>query len=231
MGAPAELQRPHARGSSSLLWALATTTGSTLGAMAGGTLITAWLQPFPAITSPLEAAEIGIPRTACALGVWAAGIGIMQAVLLWRQMDGAYWWPLATFGGWAIAGALAGALPIGGAVTGRGLDIGPFGFVAVGAVTVLAIGLLAGLFQWQILRQQAGRAVRWVWVTAGSIALGMLIAAALLALASAVGWLRPEDFPSAASWGIAGAAVGLVYGVVSGRELLRLMISLDWRGQ
>jgi hypothetical protein len=193
--------------------------------MVGGALIEAWLQPFPAVTSPLEAAAIGIPRTAAALGVWAAGIGIMQALLLQRQLVGVLWWPLATIGGWAIAGALAGALPIGGAVTGRGLDIGPLGFVAVGVVTVLAIGLLSGLFQWLLLRQQANRSGRWVLTTAIGIALGMLGAAVVLALVSAIGWLRPEDFPSAASWGVAGAAVGLVYGAVSGQVMSRLLYS------
>lgn len=223
MTALAELHRPDARNRSWLQWALATATGSTVGAIAGGALITAWLQPFPAVTSPLEAAAIDIPRTAGALGAWASGIGIMQALLLRRRLVGAYWWPLATLGGWAIAGALAGALPIGGAVTGRGIDLGPLGFVAVGVVTVLAIGLLSGLFQWLILRQQADRAGRWVWSTAGGIALGMLAAAVLLALVSAVGWLPPEDFPSATSWGIAGAAVGLVYGAITGAAPLRLV--------
>jgi hypothetical protein len=220
---PIERQHADASSSSWLQWAFATAIGSTLGAMTGGALITAWMQPYPAVTSPIEAATIGIPRIAGALGVWAAGIGIMQALLLWRQMAGAHWWPLATIAGWAIAGALGGALPVGGAVTGRGVDIGPLGFVAVGMVVVSAMGLLSSLLQWLILRQQAARAAWWIWTTAGGIALGMLAAAALLALMSALRWLRPEDFPSATSWGIAGAAVGLIYGTMSGRALRRLL--------
>src|SRR5215831_3490684 len=131
MTAPA-FQHAHASRTAWLQWAFATATGSTLGAMVGGALIEAWLQPFPAVTSPLEAAAIGIPRTAAALGVWAAGIGIMQTLVLRQRLVVALLWPLATSGGWVIAGALAGALPIGGAVTGRGLDLGPLGFVAVG---------------------------------------------------------------------------------------------------
>lgn len=211
-----------------LQWACATAIGSTLGAMVGGALITAWLQPFPAVTSPLETAATGVPRIAGALGVWAVGIGIMQSLLLWllwRRLAGVYWWPLATARGWAIAGAIAGALPLGGAVTGRGLDIGPLGFIAVSVVTVLSIGLLSGLFQWLILRRQTGRYGWWIWITTGGIALGMLAAGAILALVSAIGWLRPEDFPSATSWGIAGASVGVVYGAVSGPMLTRLLRS------
>jgi hypothetical protein len=147
----------------------------------------------------------------------------MQALILRRHLVGARWWPLATISGWAIAGALSGALPFGGAVTGRGLDIGPLGFVAVAVVTVLTIGLLSGVFQWLILRRQLDRSGRWVWITAGGIALAMLVAAVILGLVSAVGWLRSEDFPSAQSWGVAGAAIGLVYGAVSGQALISLL--------
>jgi hypothetical protein len=110
-----------------------------------------------------------------------------------------------------------------GAVTGRGIDIGPLGFVAVSLVTVLAIGLLSGLFQWVILRAQVERSGWWVWATAGGIALAILVAALILGLVSAVGWLRPEDFPSAQSWGVAGAAVGLVYGAMSGQSVIRVL--------
>jgi hypothetical protein len=67
MTAP-ELQRP-ARTISGPRWVLATAMGSTLGAVLGGTLITAWLQPFKVVTSPLEAATIAVPRTSLALGV------------------------------------------------------------------------------------------------------------------------------------------------------------------
>jgi hypothetical protein len=201
---------------------LATAAGSTLGALIGGALITAWLQPFGDERSPLEATAIAIPRTAGALGVWGAGIGVMQALLLWRRLVGAYWRPFATLGGWVIAGALGGALPIGGAVSGRGIDIGPLGFAAVGVVTALMIGLLSGLFQWLILRQQADHTGWWVWTTAGGIALAIRVAAVILSLVGALGWLRPEDFPSALSWGVVGLVVGLVSGATSGWALIRL---------
>jgi hypothetical protein len=191
----------------------------------GGALITTWLQPFATVSSPFAAAAIAIPRTAGALAVWGAGIGIMQALLLRGQLAGALWWPIATASGWAVAGALSGALPVTGAVTGRGIDIGPLGFVAVSVVTVVAIGLLSGLLQWVILRPQVERVGWWMWATAGGIALAILVAALILGLVSALGWLRPEDFPSAQSWGVAGVAVGLVYGAVSGQALVRALRS------
>ncbi len=72
------LQHPHNRRSAWLQWMLATAPGSTLGALIGGALITAWLQPFGEVRSPLEAAAIGVPRTAGALGAWGAGIGVIK---------------------------------------------------------------------------------------------------------------------------------------------------------
>jgi hypothetical protein len=158
-----------------------------------------------------------------ALGVWAAGIGIMQSLILRRHLVGVRWWPLATIAGWAIAGALSGVLPFTAAVTGRGIDIGPLGFVAVAAATVLAIGFVSGVFQWLILRHQVDRSGRWVWTNAGGIALGVFFAAAILGVMRAADWLQPEDFPSAQSWGVAGAAIGVVYGVVSSRVLIKLL--------
>src|SRR5262245_40624373 len=73
-----DLHRAQGRGTYWLGWTLATTIGSTIGAMVGGALITIWLQPFAAVSSPLAAAAISIPRTAGALAVWGVGIGIMQ---------------------------------------------------------------------------------------------------------------------------------------------------------
>lgn len=224
-----ELQHPPARRIAWPQWAFATATGSTLGAVVGGALIRAWLQPsfgLGFVTSPREYAEyiaVHIPSIAVALGVWGAGIGIMQALILRRQLVRAYWWPLATLSGWALAGVVPGALPFGGEVTGNGFDVGPLGSVAVAVVTVLAIGILSGSFQWLILRQQVDRSGRWVWVTAGGIVLAMPVAGVILVLVSAAGWLHPEDFPSAQSWGVAGAVVGLVYGVVSGQGVIRLL--------
>jgi len=108
-------------------------------------------------------------------------------------------------------------------VTGRGVDIGPLGYGAVAVVTVVAIGLLSGFFQWLILRQHVRRSGWWVWASAGGIALAILVAAVILAVIQAVGWLRPEDFPSAQSFGVAGVSVGLIYGAVSGQALIKVL--------
>ncbi|HET6917860.1 MAG TPA: hypothetical protein VFI46_00170 [Jiangellaceae bacterium] len=126
----------------------------------------------------------------------------MQSLVLRRHLVGVRWWPLATIAGWAIAGALSGVLPFTGAVTGRGIDTGPLGFVAVAVVTVLAIGFVSGVFQWLILRHQVDRSGQWVWTNAGGIALAVVFAAAIVGLMSAADWLQPEDFlpPSRGVW-------------------------------
>jgi hypothetical protein len=85
---------------------------------------------------------------------------------------------------------------------------------------------VSGVFQWLILRHQVDRSGRWVWTNAGGIALAVVFAAAILDLLRAADWLRPEDFPSAQSWGVAGAAIGVVYGLVSSLVLIKLFRSM-----
>jgi Na+/glutamate symporter len=62
-----------------------------------------------------------------------------------------------------------------------------------------------------------------VWTNAGGIALAVVFAAAILGVMRTANWFQPEDFPSAQSWGVAGAAIGVVYGVVSGLVLIKLL--------
>jgi hypothetical protein len=62
-----------------------------------------------------------------------------------------------------------------------------------------------------------------VWTTAGGIAFAVVFAGAILGLMTAADWLQPEDFPSAKSWGVAGAAIGVAYGVVSSQVLIKLL--------
>ena len=211
-------------------WVFGTVLGSTAGAALGGTLITAWLQPFSVVASPLDSMAIAIPRTSVALGVWGAGIGLMQSLVLRRHLVGVRWWPPATLAGWAFAGALSGALPFTADVTGRGIDIGPLGFVAVAAATVLAIGFVSGLFQWLILRHQVDRAGLWVWTNTGGVALAVGFGAATLGMMTAAEWLQPEDFPSTKSWAVAGASIGVAYGAVSGLVLVKLLRSRPYAG-
>lgn len=204
-------------------WVLGTVVGSTAGAALGGALITTWSQPFNVVRSPLDSVASAVPRTSVALGLWGAGVGIMQSLILRRHLVGARWWPSATLAGWAFAGAVSGVLPFTAAVTGRGIDVGPIGFVAVAAATVLAIGFVSGVLQWLILRRQVARSGLWVWTNTGGIALAVGFAAGVLGLMSAVGWFRPEDFPSVQSWAVAGGATGVAYGVVSALVLARLL--------
>jgi hypothetical protein len=110
---------------------------------------------------------------------------------------------------------------LGGAVTGIGRDVGVWGFVVAAAVGILALGLLPVTFQWMILRRQVHRARRWLLGAAGAFLVAAWVAAGVVrwGLVSVIGWLRPEDFPSAKAWVAFGAVAGLLYGAMTGTLL------------
>jgi hypothetical protein len=119
-------------------------------------------------------------------------------------------------------GILSGAM--GGAVTGIGRDVGEWGFVVAAAVGILALGFLPVTLQWMILRRQVHRARRWLLGATGAFLVAAGVAAGVVrwGLVSVIGWLRPEDFPSAKASVSFGAVVGLLYGAMTGLILRQL---------
>lgn len=115
-----------------------------------------------------------------------------------------------------VAGILSGAM--GGAVTGIGRDVGAWGFVVAAAVGILALGFLPVTFQWMILRRQVHRARRWLLGATGAFLVAAGVAAGVVrwGLVNVIGWLRPEDFPSAKASVAFGAVAGLLYGSMTG---------------
>jgi hypothetical protein len=75
-----------------------------------------------------------------------------------------------------------------------------------------------------MLRRQVHRARRWFLGAAGAFLLAAGVAAGIVrwGLVDVIGWLRPEDFPSAKSWVLFGGVVGLVYGATTGLILGQL---------
>jgi len=114
---------------------------------------------------------------------------------------------------------------IGGAVTTIGADQGVAGFLLAATVGILAIGFLPSAAQWLILRRQVSWAGWWILVSGASCLLGFSIGFALvrLGLAEVIHLFRPEDFPSAKSWSLAGLIAGALYGGPSGWLLVRLL--------
>jgi hypothetical protein len=209
-------------------WVLANVMGFAAGGAIAGTIARAMGQPhYGVVMSTADAVFIATRTASVALAVWGAAIGTAQWLVIRGELRRAGWWMPATSGGWALAGAVAGILSgfLGGAVTGIGRDVGVWGFVGAAAVGIFALGFLPVTFQWMILRRQVHGARRWLIGAAGAFIVAACIAAGVVrwGMVSVIGFLRPEDFPSANAWVAFGTVVGTVYGAITGAVLGRLL--------
>jgi hypothetical protein len=209
-------------------WLVANIVGYTIGGAIGGGISGIGEQPYSeVVTSAAEGARILAINAGVSLGTFGALIGAAQWVALRSEIRHAGWWVPATTLGWATGGVIAGALSgtIGGAVTTIGADQGVAGFLLAAAVGILAIGFLPSAAQWFILHRQVRGAGWWILMSGASCLLGFSIGFALvrLGLAEMIRLFRPEDFPSAKSWTLAGLVAGALYGALSGGLLVRLL--------
>jgi hypothetical protein len=198
-------------------WVLANAIGFPLGGALGGGLSRAMQQPHIGVTSPTRGALVLAVDAAFALGVFGAVVGLMQWLALHRRMARVAWWAPATAAGWAAGGALAGGLSgaIGGAVTDVGGDFGVWAFAVAALVGAVAIALLPGALQAVVIGREERR-----WAAACTA--GMLVGSAvgfpvILLAGNALGL----GLPSAQALAIGGAAMGLVFGAVTGPHLRR----------
>ena len=127
-----------------LWWVLASSVGWILG-LAGGF----------AAGFAIGGAVSGIASQGAFGAVLGASIGMLQWVVLRRQISRAGWWILATTlgmgGGFALISSVT--LPVSATFGGGPL----YGLVNGGLV-----GILVGAMQWLVLRQQSSRAGWWV---------------------------------------------------------------------
>ena len=211
----------------SLQWVVANTVAFTAGGAIAGAIARAMGQSHYGVPTSMAEAVLIATRTACvATAVLGAAVGTAQWLVLRGRLRRVGWWVPATSAGWALAGVVAGILSgaMGGAVTGIGRDVGEWGFVVAAAVGILALGFLPVTFQWMILRRQVHRARRWLLGATGAFLVAAGVAAGVVrwGLVSVIGWLRPEDFPSAKASVSFGAVVGLLYGAMTGLILRQL---------
>ncbi|MGH2629212.1 MAG: hypothetical protein ACRDHI_01460 [Actinomycetota bacterium] len=205
-------------------WVLANSVGFAVGGAISGAIARAMGQPhYGVATSTTDAVLIATRTAGGALAVWGAAVGASQWLVIRRELRRVGWWVPATTLGWTSAGVVAGIFSglIGGAVTGIGPDVGVWGFVVATAVGILALGLLPVTFQWMMLRGQVHGAGRWLVGAAGAFLVAAVVSAGVVrsGLVSVIGWLRPEDFPSAKAWVAFGAVVGVLYGTLTGATL------------
>jgi len=126
-----------------LWWVLASTVGWFLGFLVGFIGGHAVEEILPSYGNAAIGAGLG------------AGVGIMQWLILRRQVSRAGWWVLASIVGLAVAPVVGTAVALAG-----GYSITPESFgVLVGWIVVAAVGgAMAGIMQWLILRRQVSRA-------------------------------------------------------------------------
>ncbi len=182
-----------------LWWVLASTVGWLLGFLVGFIGGHAVEEILPSYGNAAIGAGLG------------AGVGIMQWLILRRQVSRAGWWVLASIVGLAVAPVVGTAVALAG-----GYSITPESFgVLVGWIVVAAVGgAMAGIMQWLILRRQVSRA-GW-WVLASTVGWGVSVAVweGVAALGRAMGF-----FPFAVA--LVGGGVGL--GSITGIMLIWLL--------
>ncbi|MDM9385035.1 protein kinase [Chlorogloeopsis sp. ULAP01] len=127
-----------------LKWILATTVGVVMGAVVG----------------LVVGAAVGNVNAGNTVAAAIAGtfVGIMQWLVLRRQIYQAGWWVLATAVGFAVFGAVANALI--GAVFGAVFN------ALIDAMAGAVLGIFVGIMQWLVLRRQIYQAGWWVLATA-----------------------------------------------------------------
>ncbi len=166
-----------------LLWALATTIGSMAGFGVGKVLQNAIWQGLPG-------------DWVCCMVFAGTSIGLLQALVLRREISGAGWWVLASTVGLPLGLALGGAL-------GSALQ-SP-------SVQPIVVAPSIGAAQWLVLRRRVSRAGWWILASvlgwgggaATAEALGRIVGGSSILFLS--------------------GALGLVVGVVTGGALVWLL--------
>jgi hypothetical protein len=138
--------------------------------------------------------------------------GLMQWLVLRRQIARAGWWVLASTLGFAIApvAGIAGVMAMSQVMS---LDGNP---MAAPMLLGVVFGVVGGILPWLVLRRQFARAGWWV----PAHLLGSLVGGALGIIAfHAMGLIGFYQF----SWAAAGAMFGAGFGAVTGLTLVWLL--------
>ena len=163
-------------------------------------------------------ATVGYGAGAAAGGI---GAGVLQWLVLRRQVARAGWWVLASSAAGAVVGVLLLAL---GATVGFGvrwIDGGPetTGTHSLGdSVMFVVLGLygsILGALQWLVLRRQVDRA-GW-WVLASTVAWPVSIGVGGIGLGVVVA-VTGAKLPA-----VAAALIPALYGAITGRVLVWLL--------
>lgn len=131
-------------------WVLGSGVGGTIGFLLAASILRAMSAfGYHVFAEPVIFALIG------------GGAGPAQSLVLWRRVEAARWWVLASAAGGAVVGGLAATVEFAGA-TGPIIGCG-------------IAGLSMGLFQWPILRRSVRGAGWWLLASPTGWSLGALV--------------------------------------------------------
>jgi hypothetical protein len=216
-------------------WVLANVVAFTVAGMLGGTLLRSLQQPYyTVVSSTAQAVRIQVMTGGAHGTIFGALAGASQWWAI-RGHPAAKWWPPATFLGLAVFGL--GSAVISGVAGGPVSTIGPSSvpvwLTIAAALSGVLVLMLAGAFQWLVLRRFADSAAWWpVWTFLGlALGFGAGLVIARGVLVEIVPVFVDTDFPSGKVLTVVGAVAGVVYALVTGPALARALRTARLRGR
>ena len=182
-----KIERTHVGWGFWFWWVLASTVGYAVSSAAAMEVL------WAVVGAPEFMAKGLAPGIRLAVVRTGAVVGVLQWLVLRREVSGTGWWVLASIVGWVMGTAAAG---LGLVLVG----LQELSLELVNIVSGAVVGAAVGVLQWLVLRREVSGAGWWV-------------------LASIVGWVMGQ----AAHGAIGLPAVGAVSGAITGIALVRLL--------
>jgi hypothetical protein len=211
LGYSVQKQRPQIGWRLALQWTIANTTGWGAGLAFGFATVGRFSEIIGHALSPLSA-DLGIALVGAMVGAMTIPVGIMQWLVLRRQIDHAGIWVLASAVGWIIGLALGWSASM--VLNESSSDA--VHSAAMGAITGGIGGAVSGAMQWLVMRQEETASV--LWLPASIIGWGAAFAAAW-----SVASLINRFVDLIATYAMIGIIVGGLGGAVTGVVLVWLL--------
>jgi hypothetical protein len=207
------LQKPRAQVGwrLALQWTIANTAGWSVGLAFGFAAVGRFSEIIGHALSPLSA-DLGIAMVGAMVGTMTIPVGIMQWLVLRRQIDHAGIWVLASAVGWIIGLALGWSASM--VLSESSSDA--VHSAAMGAITGGVGGAVSGAMQWLVMRQEDTPSA--LWLPASVIGWGAAFAAAW-----SVASLINRFVDLIATYAMIGIIVGSLGGAVTGVVLVWLL--------
>lgn len=154
---PAREPRPQVGWRLALWWTVANSAGWSVGLAFGFAIVGRFSEIIGHALSPLRG-DLGIALVGAMVGMMTIPLGIMQWIVLRRQIDRAAIWVLAGTVGWIIGLALGWSA----SMMLNESSIDAVHSAAMGAVTGGIGGAVSGGMQWLVMRQEDAPTVWWL---------------------------------------------------------------------